>query len=55
MLGDLGCEVETSVRGDEALGRLANDPRIDVLITDVNMPCVTGYEVATAHSDCGLS
>ncbi len=46
MLEDLGCEVETSVRGDEALGRLAGDPRIDVLLSDVNMPGVNGYELA---------
>ncbi len=46
MLEDLGCEAETSVNGNEALGKLADDPHIDVLITDVNMPGVTGYEVA---------
>jgi two-component system cell cycle response regulator CpdR len=46
MLEDLGCEVETAFHGNEALGKLANDPQIELLITDVNMPGLSGYEVA---------
>jgi CheY-like chemotaxis protein len=46
MLEELGCEVEIASRGTEALAKLANDPRINVLITDVNMPDVSGYEGA---------
>jgi hypothetical protein len=42
MLEELGCEVEIASRGTEALAKLANDPRINVLITDVNMPDVSG-------------
>jgi CheY-like chemotaxis protein len=46
MLEDLGCEVETALHGNEALGKLADDPRIKLLITDINMPGLSGYEVA---------
>jgi CheY-like chemotaxis protein len=46
LLEDLGCEVETVFDGNQALERLAGDPRIELLITDINMPGVSGYEVA---------
>ena len=45
-LEDLGCEVETALNGSEALAKLANDQRIEVLISDVNMPGISGYQVA---------
>ncbi len=45
-LEDLGCEVETAVDGSEALAKLGNDQRIEVLISDVNMPGISGYQVA---------
>jgi two-component system, cell cycle response regulator CpdR len=43
MLADLGCEVITARDGNEALGRL-ND--VSILITDINMPGLNGYELA---------
>jgi len=46
-LEDLGCEVETALNGTEALGKLNSEPRVEVLITDVNMPDMSGYELAT--------
>jgi two-component system cell cycle response regulator CpdR len=46
MLKDLGCEVITALNGTDALTALANDRRIDILISDVNMPGVVGYELA---------
>ncbi len=45
-LEDLGCEVETALNGPEALAKLGNDQRIEVLISDVNMPGISGYQVA---------
>jgi len=45
-LEDLGCEVETAVNGGEALAKLGTDQDIQVLITDVNMPGLSGYQVA---------
>jgi two-component system, cell cycle response regulator CpdR len=46
MLGDIGCEVVTAANGDDALAKLAADERIDILITDINMPGMDGYELA---------
>jgi CheY-like chemotaxis protein len=45
MLEDLGCEVLAADNGEEALARLAQDPRVSVLITDVQMPGMSGYEL----------
>jgi two-component system cell cycle response regulator CpdR len=41
-----GCEVETAVNGSEALTKLRNVPHIELLITDVNMPGISGYQLA---------
>ncbi len=46
MLDDLGCEVICAHDGTEALAALARDQRIEILITDINMPGFTGYELA---------
>jgi two-component system cell cycle response regulator CpdR len=45
-LEDMGCEVETALNGAEALAKLGNDQHIEVLITDVNMPGISGYLLA---------
>jgi len=45
MLDDLGCEVVTALCGDEALERLKQDQSIEILITDINMPDMDGYEL----------
>ena len=45
-LEDLGCQVETAL-GSEALAKLNDGEfRVEVLITDVNMPDMSGYELA---------
>ena len=46
MLEDLGCEVITAASGNDALEKLSGDHRIEVLITDINMPGMDGYELA---------
>lgn len=48
MLQDLGCEVVTAGGGQEALQKLATDRRIEILITDINMPGMDGCELAAA-------
>ena len=46
MLEDLGCEVRTANSGIDALDRIAGDQKIEILITDINMPGMSGYELA---------
>jgi CheY-like chemotaxis protein len=46
MLEDLGCEVVTAANAPEALAALSADPRVEILITDINMPGMDGYELA---------
>jgi two-component system, cell cycle response regulator CpdR len=46
MLEDLGCEVITATDGNDALEKLSIDRRIEILITDINMPGMDGYELA---------
>jgi two-component system, cell cycle response regulator CpdR len=50
MLEDLGCEVVTAASAIEALAKLAADQRISILLTDVNMPGMSGYELAERAS-----
>jgi two-component system, cell cycle response regulator CpdR len=45
MLEDLGCHVVTATDGNEALDKLKDDPGIAILITDINMPGLSGYEL----------
>ena len=44
MLEDLGCEVVTASCGADALAKLKADKRIEILITDIQMPGLDGYE-----------
>jgi two-component system, cell cycle response regulator CpdR len=46
MVEDLGCEVVMARTGREALARLVENEQIDVLMTDINLPGMNGYEVA---------
>jgi two-component system, cell cycle response regulator CpdR len=48
MLKDLGCEVIAANNGPQALQKLAADSRVEVLITDINMPGMDGYELVDA-------
>jgi two-component system, cell cycle response regulator CpdR len=48
MLEDLGCEVITAAGGQDALQKLHANRRIEVLITDINMPGMNGYALANA-------
>ncbi|HEY1979277.1 MAG TPA: response regulator [Xanthobacteraceae bacterium] len=46
MLEELGCDVLTAPTPQEALAMIASDRRIEILITDINMPMMNGYELA---------
>jgi CheY-like chemotaxis protein len=46
MLEDLGCNVVTAGSGGEALALLSDNRQIEILITDLNMPEMDGYELA---------
>jgi CheY-like chemotaxis protein len=46
LLAALGCEVITAGNGNEALGKLKAEPRIELMITDIHMPGLSGYELA---------
>lgn len=46
MLEDLGCDVVTAASGKGALDHLSADLRIEILITDINMPNMDGYTLA---------
>jgi two-component system cell cycle response regulator CpdR len=48
MLEDFGCEVVTAGGGQEALKKLSADRKIEILITDINMPGMDGCELAAA-------
>jgi two-component system cell cycle response regulator CpdR len=45
MIDDIGCDVVTASTGREALELLSTHQRIEMLITDVNMPVMGGYEL----------
>jgi len=46
-LGALGCQVTVAANGRQAL-ELLDDDKWDVLLTDLNMPRMSGYELAQA-------
>lgn len=46
MLEDIGCEVVCAHSGDEALDKLTRQQNISILITDINMPGMDGYELS---------
>lgn len=46
ILSDDGFEVLEAGNGDEALRHLTSTPPIDILVTDLRMPGMTGWEVA---------
>jgi two-component system cell cycle response regulator CpdR len=51
MLEDLGCEVIAASNGHEALEKLSAEPRVEALITDIEMPDIDGYELVDAATN----
>ena len=46
MLEELGCDVLQAHSGNDALEKIIDDPSIEILITDINMPELSGTELA---------
>ena len=46
MLEELGCDAVTARSGTDALRQLAEDERVDILLADINMPGLSGIELA---------
>jgi two-component system, cell cycle response regulator CpdR len=46
MLQDLGCDTLTARSGEDALGQLASNRSIEMLFADINMPGLSGTELA---------
>jgi len=46
MLEELGCDTVTARSGTDALGQLATDRSIEMLFADINMPGLSGTELA---------
>ena len=44
-LRQLGCEVSEAASGDEALSILAGSPSWDLLLSDIDLPAMDGYEL----------
>jgi CheY-like chemotaxis protein len=50
MLEELGCDVLQARSGSDALGKIAEDRRIEMLIADINMPGLSGVQLAERAS-----
>lgn len=48
-----GFELVEAVDGQDALGKVTDDPAIDIMILDVNMPRMNGVELAEKLSENG--
>jgi two-component system, cell cycle response regulator CpdR len=46
MLADLDCDILTARSATEALGAIADDETIEILISDINMPGLAGSDLA---------
>ena len=52
MLEELGCETILARSGSEALGQLARDQSVEILVADINMPGLSGVQLA--ERACGF-
>ncbi|MEY2484206.1 MAG: two-component system, chemotaxis family, chemotaxis protein CheY [Verrucomicrobiota bacterium] len=50
-----GHRIEVAVDGEKALARICADPTIDLLVTDHNMPRMTGIELVRRARECAFA
>jgi CheY-like chemotaxis protein len=55
LISGLGVEVDAVASGGELVRLLTDDRRIDLIVTDVRMPWMTGYNVALSARNSGLA
>lgn len=55
LVSGLGVEVDAAASGGELVRLLTDDRPIDLIVTDVRMPWMTGYNVALSARNSGLS
>jgi CheY-like chemotaxis protein len=55
LISGLGVEVDAAASGGELIRLLTDDRPIDLIVTDVRMPWMTGYNVALSARNSGLS
>ena len=55
LIAGLGVEVDSASSGGELVKLLTDDRPIDLVVTDVRMPWMTGYSVALSARNSGLS
>lgn len=48
VLEESGCEVISAADGSDGLAALQSDSPVDVLLSDIRLPHLTGYELAAA-------
>jgi len=55
LVSGLGVEVALAASGSELVKLLTDDQRVDLIVTDVRMPWMTGYNVALSARNSGLT
>jgi CheY-like chemotaxis protein len=55
LVSGLGVEIAEASSGGDLVMLLTNDEPVDLLITDVRMPWMTGFQVAVSARNSGMS
>jgi len=55
LISGLGVEVAEAASGSELIKLLTDDGNVDLIVTDVRMPWMTGYNVALSARNSGLA
>jgi len=55
LITGLGVDVALAASGSELVKLLTDDQRVDLIVTDVRMPWMTGYNVALSARNSGLT